>query len=524
MEVYSAQEKHSSGQHQSCWTDVHFFTECEALSGPIQTDVLVVGAGISGLTVAYNLIRQGWNVVVAEAREIGSGETGRTTAHISNALDDRYEEIEQFHGAEGARYAAESHTAAIQLIADIVDTEGIACDFQFVDGYLFCHPSDDVSTLESEHQAAIRAGIATAFTSSAPGLSDTFGPFLKFPSQAQFHPLKYLNGLARAIKRKGGEIFANSRAESIKEGKALINGHQVLAEHIVVATNSPINNTLSIHSKQFPFRSYVVAALIEKSSIPAALWWDTGNMDSKWYIKPYHYTRTAPFDSTSDLLIVGGADHKVGQSEKEGVREEERYAELEAWLKLHFPKAGSIIYRWSGQVFEPLDSMGFIGRNPGQERVYIVTGDSGNGITHGSVAGLLIPDLIAGKPNSWSLLYDPARLKPSLTSDFLHQNLDTVAQYADFFTQGDLSDPERLTPGEGAIIRKGLKKLAVYRTEEGELCVHNAICPHLGCIVKWNADEKSFDCPCHGSRFSVRGKVLSGPAISDLQKEKLKET
>jgi Rieske Fe-S protein len=303
----------------------------------------------------------------------------------------------------------------------------------------------------------------------------------------------------------------------ISSDGVVANGFEVKADHIVVATNSPINDIVTMHTKQFAYRTYVIAAKIPKGSLPPALWWDTGDQESTWITKPYHYVRTQRYDETHDLLICGGEDHKTGQAGKENISEEDRYNLLEFWARKHFPSMEEIVYRWSGQVMEPLDSLAFIGRNPGNENVYIVTGDSGNGMTHGTIAGMLISDLIMGYNNPWEDIYDPSRVTLKVTGDFLKEAGNMAAQYLDFLTPGDMSSIEDLNNDDGAVMRSGIRKVAVYKDEQGQVHAFSASCPHLGCNVRWNADEKSFDCPCHGSRFSCTGKVLNGPALSDLK-------
>jgi glycine/D-amino acid oxidase-like deaminating enzyme/nitrite reductase/ring-hydroxylating ferredoxin subunit len=512
----------TSGTHQSYWIASTEPLKFEPLSENLNTEVAIVGAGISGLTVAYCLLKSGKKVVVLEDGFIGSGETGRTTAHIANALDDRYTEIESYFGAQGAKYAAESHTSAIDLIEEICTDEAIDCDFRRVDGYLFLHPSDKRKSIEDEYKYTHKAGISTELVMDAPSIKQE-GPFLKYPRQAQFHPLKYLNGLAEAVVRMGGEIFTNTHADTIKEGIINANGHEVKASYIVVATNTPVNDWFTIHTKQFAYRSYVIAARVPKNAIDVALWWDTGDANSEWPTMPYNYVRTQPLDENNYLLIHGGADHETGQANKDGIREEDRYQQLEAWLREHFPQAGEIRYKWSGQVMEPMDDMAYIGKNPGDDNIYIVTGDSGNGITHGTVAGILISDLINGIPNPWAELYDPSRITLKAMGTLLQEQAKIFSRFKDYLLPSDVKSLSEIRNGEAAIVG-GLKKIAVYRDSKGQYHAYSAVCPHMGCVVQWNNDEKSFDCPCHGSRFTCEGKVINGPAKTDLSQVDVPQT
>jgi glycine/D-amino acid oxidase-like deaminating enzyme/nitrite reductase/ring-hydroxylating ferredoxin subunit len=506
----------TSGTHISYWTDSVPSLKYTPLSSNLSTQVVIIGAGISGLTVGYCLAKSGKQVVIIEDGNVGSGETGRTTAHIANALDDGYYDIESMFGEEGAKYAAESHTAAIDLVERIVNDENITCHFKRVDGYLFLHPTDEQKTLEQELEATHKAGIPTQMLSGVPQIPIENGPCLKYPRQAQFHPMMYLNGLAEAFIRLGGTIYTQTHADEVKDGLIKANAFEITAEHVVVATNTPINDWLTMHAKQYPYRSYVIGAKIKKSAIEPALWWDTGDMESEWPTMPYNYVRTQDLDDEYYLLIHGGADHKTGQANKDGIKEEDRYKQLENWLRQRFPAAEEIVYHWSGQVMEPMDAMGYIGKNPGDKNVYIVTGDSGNGMTHGTLAGILITDLINGKENPWAKLYDPSRITLKAAKTFLEEQASTLKQYVDFLLPSDVDTLSQITPGEAAIVGR-LKKIAVYRDDAGQYHAYSAVCPHMGCVVQWNNDEKSFDCPCHGSRFTCQGKVINGPAYSDLE-------
>jgi Rieske Fe-S protein len=335
--------------------------------------------------------------------------------------------------------------------------------------------------------------------------------------------MHYLHGLANGVVKYGGKIFTKTHATSVSKHGAKANGFEITADQIVVATNSPVNDIVTMHTKQHPYRTYVIGAKIPKGKISRALWWDTGDMDSKWTADPYHYVRLSPFDDNYDILISGGEDHKTGQADDENIPEEERYEKLIAWTKTHFPQMEEIIYRWSGQVLEPVDYMAFIGKNPGNDNIYIITGDSGNGMTHGTLGGMIITDMINGFENPWADLYSPKRISLITADVFLKEAGNMAAQYGDYIKKGDISETEQLANNEGAILSKGLKKIALYRDNKGELHSFSAVCPHLGCVVQWNGEEKTFDCPCHGSRFTKEGTVINGPAKTDLKKIEIKE-
>lgn len=512
----------TSGANTSYWIDSVKQKNYQPLAADIKTDILIVGGGISGITTAYSLTKAGRQVVLIEDGLLCSGETGRTTAHVVNALDDRYYDIQSMHGKDNAKLAAESHTAAIDFIEKTISEHGIECDFKRLNGYLFLHPTDKEKTLDDEYKATRESGIDTELIDSVPGINYEPGRALVFPQQAQFHPTKYLTALAEFISNNGGTIYTGTHAEEFKKNEVVANGCTIKANHIVVATNSPINNTLIGHTKQHAYRTYVIGAQIAKGIQPA-LWWDTGDQESKWVSYPYHYARLQHLDEQNDLLIVGGEDHKTGQADAEDISQDERYERLEEWARLRFPEMKEVDYKWSGQVLEPVDSLAFIGKNPGDDNVYIITGDSGNGMTHGTIGGILVTDIITGKENAWEKLYSPNRISLKATKDFLEEAGNMAVQYGDFLKAGDIKSQKELANNEGAVMNVGLQKVAVYKTAEGTLNAYTAVCPHLGCVVQWNKDEETFDCPCHGSRFTKEGVVINGPALSNLKSFDIKE-
>lgn len=522
-------------QNQPLWSVGFQMPVHTPLSRSIETDVCVVGAGIAGLSTAYMLAKAGKRVVVLEDGALCEGMTQFTTAHLSNAIDNRYTEIERLHGAHGARLAAHSHTSAINQIEYIVETEGIECAFLRVDGYLFPGPEQEEGLLDREMQAAHRAGLdAVRKLDRMPLGSMGDGPCLLFPNQGQFHPLRYLAGVAAAIVRDGGLVFTHTHADRIEGGAPahVFAGRLVVtADSVVVATNTPVNDRFAIHTKQAGYMSYVIGARIPAGSVPNALYWDTED--------PYHYVRIEsapagdsppadenapgdenppPYEQPSsdpmyDILIVGGEDHKVGQAEDT----QERYSRLESWARLHFPAMEDVEFEWAGQVMETVDGLAYIGKNPvDSENVFIVTGDSGMGMTHGTIAGMLLTDLIFGRENPWAELYDPSRKTPSALGRYIKENINTALQYWDWITPADAGSTTQIAPDSGAILRDGLAKVAVYRDESGRLFKCSAVCPHLGGIVRWNPEAKSWDCPCHGSRFDKFGAVIMGPANVSL--------
>jgi Rieske Fe-S protein len=368
-------------------------------------------------------------------------------------------------------------------------------------------------------EAAGRAGLHVDKLSRPPVNGFSAGPCLHVPRQGQFHPLKYLNGLVTAFGRYGGRLYGGVRATNVTGGDAArvetAQGPTIRAGSVVVATNVPFIDLFAIHTKQAPYYTYVIAARVPTGAVTPALYWDTHD--------PYHYVRVqrttnaalgGDNDDAVDLLIVGGEDHKTGQASDT----EERFGALEAWMRGHVPAAGALEFRWSGQVMETQDGLGFIGRNPmDADNIYVATGDSGMGMTHGTIAGMLICDLLQGRENPWAALYDPSRKRPGAAADFLKENLNVAAQYTAWVTPGEVASLDEILPNTGAVMREGTRKVAVFRDEAGEVHKRSAVCTHLGCIVAWNKAASTWDCPCHGSRFDALGRVINGPAKTDLE-------
>ncbi|MDB4877418.1 MAG: Glycine/D-amino acid oxidase [Gemmatimonadetes bacterium] len=512
------------GDTASIWQGTFEVQSYAPLDANARADVCVVGAGIAGLSTAYLLTKAGKTVIVVDKGPIGGGESGRTTAHLSNAMDDRIYVLEHVHGEGGARKIVQSHGAAIDTIERIVQTERIDCDFQRLDGYLFLGGDDSESVLDKELAAARRAGIAgIEKLSRVPNVDPDTGPCLRFPNQAQFHVLEYLAGVAAAIIAGGGRIYCDTKVAGVEGGDSCTvtteSKHTITAGSVCVCTNGSISDMYQTHMKQAPYRTFAIAAVVPRGTVPAALYWDTPN--------PYHYVRLQRLESPVagallpgsqyDALIVGGEDHKTAHADDANAR----WGRLESWMRERWPQAREVVFKWSGQVLEPNDYVAFIGRNPdGAQNVYMASGDSGQGMTHGTIAGLLLTDLIVGRPNDWESLYDPKRisLRARPIEELAKENADVALQYVkDLVGPGDAPSEDDVPRGEGRVLRKGMHKVAAYRDDSGAMHECSAVCTHLKCTVHWNSAEKSWDCPCHGSRFDPYGQVINGPAITDLE-------
>jgi glycine/D-amino acid oxidase-like deaminating enzyme/nitrite reductase/ring-hydroxylating ferredoxin subunit len=503
-----------SDEHtKSLWMDVDVASGARPLTQDVEADIVVVGSGIAGLSVAYELAILGRSVVVLDRGRIGSGMTARTTAHLTPICDDLISELIKLRGEETARLFQESQAAAVDRIEAIVQDLDISCNFRRLDGYLFpalgTERSKAKEQLDAEYDAGRKVGAQVERANGLPfhDLGDL--RCLRYPSQATFHPLKYLRGLAAAIVEHGGKLFANSAVTGVEENAhgvkvTTASGKTVQARQAVVATNSPINDRVIIHSKQAPYRSYAMAFTLPRGALPDALYWDMAD--------PYHYVRLSQGPGATDYLIAGGGDHKSGTA-TDGAQ---RFEAIEAWIRNLVPDLGKEVTRWSGQLMDPIDYTGFIGRNPSDENIYIVTGDSGQGMTHGALAGLLLKAVIVEGSSPWQEVYDPGRKTAKALLTFVSENVTAIKNFAVSLMPVDEKSVDEIKPGEGAVLSRGGEKIAAYRDGNGTLHERSARCTHLGCEISWNPTEACWDCPCHGSQFSPLGEVLNGPAVAPL--------
>jgi glycine/D-amino acid oxidase-like deaminating enzyme/nitrite reductase/ring-hydroxylating ferredoxin subunit len=494
----------------SLWMDTDVAPEASPLRADDRADVVVVGSGIAGLSTAYELALRGQDVVVLDRGPIGKGMTARTTAHLVPICDDGFDSFINLRGQDSAKLFYQSQSQAVNRIEAVQREESIPCNFRRLDAFLFpAIGSDDDSVLKKELEAGRSIGVTMEAAVGVPFKGQDKTRCLRYPELATFHPLRYLRGIARALVARKARLHADTAVESVEENDSGVTvltdrGNSVRARAAVVATNSPINDRVAIHSKQAPYRTYAMAFTIPRGAMKDGLYWDT--------LDPYHYVRLQPGPGSTDYLIVGGADHKTGEADDAWVR----FEGLESWIRGLVPAVGRETHRWSGQIMDTIDYTGFIGRNPGSKNVYVATGDSGQGITHGVVSSLLIPDLILKGGSPWEELYDPSRKAPSAITNFITENVTAIKNFAEYVAPGELKSVDELKPGHGAIIREGLTKVAAYRDEHGQLHRRSAACTHLGCHVHWNSLERCWDCPCHGSHFAVDGTVLNAPAIGPL--------
>jgi glycine/D-amino acid oxidase-like deaminating enzyme/nitrite reductase/ring-hydroxylating ferredoxin subunit len=505
----------SAERTKSLWMRAPVKADARALAQDLTCDTVIVGSGIAGLSAAYELSQSGQSVIVVDRGPIAGGMTSRTTAHLAPICDDGLSALINLRGEDAARRFQESQGAAVDRIEAIVGAHGISCGFRRLDAFLFpalgMERSDGKAQRDREYEAARKAHAPAERTTGVPMKGFGDAPVLHYPRQATFHPLKYLSGVVAAIEERGGRFFANTAVTEIEElenGVSITtgNGRKVRAKHAVIATNGPINDRGALTDKMAPYRTYAMAFTLPRGSLPDALYWDMAD--------PYHYVRLHPGPGTTDYLIVGGADHKSGEADDGDVR----FEAIEAWIRQLVPPLGNEVHRWSGQVLDTIDYCGFIGRSPGSDNVFVVTGDSGQGMTHGALAGLLIRDLIVTGSNPWEAIYDPARKTPTGVLNYIREHFTALKNLTGKAVPDASRSTDDLAPGQGAIVQRDGGKVAACRDLAGKLHVSSAECTHLGCEVRWNSTEQCWDCPCHGSQFAPDGAVLNGPAITPLGK------
>jgi len=497
-------------------------------------DVAIVGAGITGLTTAERLQAAGLNCIVLEAANIGYGTTGGTTAHLNNFFDSSYDEVIKNFGEEEARLLARAGEEAIEAIRFNVQQYQIDCDFAMKTAYLFATDPDQEEQLESLVDGTRKAGIAVEFDNQAV-FPIPFKKQARIGGQAQFHPLKYIRALAEAFLQQGGTLVEQARVlEHRKEGEDLIletKKGQIKARHIVYATHTAPGVHL-LHFRLIPWRSYVIAARLKKGSIhathtsPGAIDPRLANntqvnsmYDALGYdlADPYHYYRFHSINGET-LLIAGGKDHKTGKEEDT----EQVFRELEAHVRRYFDLE-EVVYSWSSQYYEPADGLPYIGHLPGHpDGVYVATGYNGNGMIFGTVSAILIDSLIRNGDHAYKNLFNPARVKPVAgAAKFVEHGANVVSSFiADKLSVDKIASLVELNNDEARIVKYEGDTYAMYKDQGGVLHAISSNCSHINCTIAWNRAEKTWDCPCHGSRFNINGKVLTGPAVRDLDRVK----
>jgi glycine/D-amino acid oxidase-like deaminating enzyme/nitrite reductase/ring-hydroxylating ferredoxin subunit len=493
------------------WSDSASIPNFKKIEHDDGVDVIVIGAGITGLTTAYRLLKSGRSVAVLERARCGEIDTGHTSGHLTMVTDTPLSELVKRFGKSHAQAVWDAGLAAISEIETISRDEQIDCAFELIDGYLYAPNgvggAEQRGELRAEAALAEELGFDATFVDDVPFVA---GPGVRFDHQARFHPRRYLAGLAKAIRDNGGNIYEHSAADEFAADPSRVraNGHWLRGRDIVIATHNPLVGLTGLvgatlfQTKLALYTSYVVAGQVPAGSVPDALFWDTED--------PYHFLRIERHRH-HDIVILGGEDHKTGQAADTNAC----YDRLERLLVSSLPDI-SFTHRWSGQIIETPDGLPYIGEMTDHQ--YAATGFSGNGLTFGTLAAIMISDAIVGRRNPWSELFDSKR--PAIRRglwDYVKENADYPYYiFRDRFAGVEGRSLRVVKRGEGRVVEHNGQTVAAYRDVNGALTLCSATCTHMGCLVAWNEAERTWDCPCHGSRFTTQGKVISGPAEAPL--------
>jgi glycine/D-amino acid oxidase-like deaminating enzyme/nitrite reductase/ring-hydroxylating ferredoxin subunit len=491
---------------RSIWHDTVHKTGHPALDGAVSTDVCVVGAGISGLTTALLQQRDGRRVVVLEAETVGAGATGGTSAHVTHVPDLRYAKMTDQIGIEAARVFAAEARAAFRTMHEFARRSPVDCDWSGVPAYLYAESVEDADQLEQEAEAARELGVGAILTESLPLLFPVRAAIL-FPGQARFHPLNYLEGLARQFTAAGGRLFEHTRVGDWSEKGERVriesDGGVVDAGAAVLATHVPLGLNV-LQAQVAPYQSYVVALRV-REQVPDALYWDMA--------VPYHYLRRCLGWDDQELLLVGGEDRKSGHEQDPAMC----YERLEAFARTRF-SVREVVERWAAQYYEPADGLPYVGRSALSERVYVATGYSGTGLVLGTLAARVLHDALHGHETEIARLVAATRIQPfAAARKVVSENLDVAVRLVGDRLAGWSGSLEGLANGEGRLVECDGHRLAVYRDESGAFHARSPVCTHMGCIVQWNRVERTWDCPCHGGRYAPNGDVIGGPPLSALE-------
>ncbi len=486
------------------WLDDAALPRHPALDRDVAVDVAVIGAGLTGLTTALMLRRAGHSVALIERQRVARAATAHTSGHLTAVPDVALSTLVSRFGEEGARTAVQAGVRALDVIEVLCGELAAEAGFTRLPALRYSTRAEDVDELRAEAQLAVRLGLRATLATTTP-LPFAVPGALRVEEQALFHPLRYAAGLLRGFVAAGGSVYEDTPVTDVEAGEPCrvhAGGRLVSARFVVHATQSPAGRHVGVQARLAPVTSYVLVAHLAQPA-PLALAWDTD--------QPYHYFR--PLAPGGHGLVAGGADHKTGHPDGDG------FEQLEAHVRRHF-QVVSVERRWSFGLFEPADGLPFIGRL-GDAPVIVAAGFAGAGLTFGTVAALVVRDLVAGRASAVAELLRPTRIKPlAAAGEVVRENADNAWHLVrDRLARPDCNDADDVARGEGRIVKVDGHKAAVHRDEDGRLHVLSPVCTHLGCIVHWNAAASTWDCPCHGGRFLPDGRVLYGPPTQPLERE-----
>ncbi len=470
-------------------------------------DAVIIGGGITGITTALLLQSAGRQCLIAEAYTIGFGTSGGTSAHINTFADTTYKEAESAFGKEGAELFAAAINEGFSIIRENIKAHRVSCDFEEKKGYVYAEDDKQVDELQDIHGGIANVGLQVRYTKNVP-TPIQYKKAIELDGQAQFHPFKYIAGLLKAYLKAGGILLENAsvtKVDSRDDSHVVRAGtFSIRTKNVTYATHIPPGmNIFSLRCA--PYRSYVLGVTLTDNNYPDALVYDMQ--------EPYHYFRTHELDGKK-CLIAGGNDHKTGHDDPE-----QAFADLEKYVRKHY-KVKNVDYRWSSQYYVPVDGFPYIGQMPGQDKgIYCATGYNGNGMMLGSIAGKILTDLIVDGKSKYEKIFDPGRIKPMAGfKEFISENADVAYQFvASRFKAHEVDFLKRVQKDTGKLVEFDGRQIAVYRDAEGNIHALNPVCTHAKCIVNWNSEEKSWDCPCHGARYDIDGNVLNGPADKGLE-------
>lgn len=493
-------------RRESYWVASGGRTSFPTLAGEIEADVAIIGGGIVGVTAARLLKDKGLTVALVEARGVGEEVTGKSTAKVTSQHGVTYKTLKSKFGEEGARIYAQANEAGIRAIEELAARFAIACDLERVPAFTYTNDESRVSDIEEEVEVARGLRLPASLTRDT-GLPYAVLAAMRWDNQAQFHPVKYVKGLARTIPGDGCHVFEHSRVVDYDPHRIATEAGSVRARHVLMATHMPLGQVGLFYARAYPHIHPVIVGRVEPHRAPPGMYINLEN--------PHHSIRAHRDETGQHWLILGGTSFKPGHVDEE----RESFRELESFASARFGVSSD--YRWTNEDYTPMDQAPFVGwSSTGDDAYLVATGFNAWGISNGTAAAMMIADLVEGREHPWLKLFDARRVKPIAGGkEFVKENLSVAAHLAGGYLAGKAKDTNALAPGEAALLKIHGDNVAAWRDPEGALHMVSAVCTHMGCLVGWNETDQTWDCPCHGSRFALDGSVIHGPAVRPLERK-----